>query len=88
MNNEVLALAANTNFVGYAIVDWDSVFGITTCPNDAVAMALERTRTGGDGLAEFVKVYSVGTMGMYAKVPGERVVEEYNWKRAMNELMG
>ena len=88
MNNEVLSIATNTNFDGYVIVDWDSVFGKTTCPNKAVAMALERTRTGGEGLAKFVKVYSVGTMGKYAKVPGERFAEEYNWKRAMNELMG
>ena len=87
MDKEVLSIANNTDFDGYVIVDWDSVFGKTTCPNTAVSMALERTRTGGEGLSEFVKVYRVGTMGGYAKVPGERFAEEYDWSRALRELM-
>ena len=87
MDRQVQAITDNTDFNGYVIVDWDSVFGKTTCPNKAVSMALERTRTGGEGLAEFVKVYSVGTMGQYAEVPGERVVEEFNWNRSLRELM-
>jgi hypothetical protein len=88
MDREVQAIVDNTDFDGYVVVDWDSVFGKTTCPNKAVSMALERTRTGGPGLAEFVKVYSVGTMGKYHHTPGERCVWEYNWKRALGELMG
>ena len=88
MDKELLNIVANTDFDGYIIVDWDSVFGKTTCPNKAVSMALERSRTGGEGLSEFVKVFSVGTMGKYAKVPGERYAEEYNWNRASRELMG
>jgi len=87
MDKDVLAIAKNTDFEGFVIVDWDSVFGKTTCPNEAVAKALERTRAGGAGLAEFVKVYRVGTMGKYAEVPGERFVEEYDWRRALRELM-
>lgn len=87
MNRDVLDIANKTDFDGYVIVDWDSVFGSTTCPNKAVAMALERTRAGGEGLAEFVKVYRVGTMGKYAKVPGERFAEEFDWNRALRELM-
>lgn len=87
MDRQVQHITDNTDFNGYVIVDWDSVFGKTTCPNKAVSMALERTRTGGEGLAEFVKVYSVGTMGEYADVPGERFVEEYDWNRSMRELM-
>ena len=88
MDKEVLKIVANTDFVGYIIVDWDGVFGKTTCPNKAVSMVLERSRTGGEGLSEFVKVYSVGTMDEYAEVPGERYVEEFNWRRAYRELMG
>lgn len=88
MDCEVQAIADNTNFDGYVIVDWDSVFGKTTSPNKAVAMALERARTGGPGLAEFVKVYSVGTMGKYHHTPGERVIWEFDWKRGLRELMG
>jgi hypothetical protein len=87
MNKEVTSIVMYDDFDGYVIVDWDGVFGQTTCPNTAVSMALERTRTGGEGLAEFVKVYRVGTMGKYAKVPGERFAEEFNWNRALRELM-
>jgi len=87
MNKEVTSIVMYDDFDGYVIVDWDGVFGKTTCPNTAVSMALERTRTGGEGLAEFVKVYRVGTMGKYAKVPGERFAEEFNWNRALRELM-
>lgn len=87
MDRQVQAITDNTDFNGYVIVDWDSVFEKTTCPNKAVSIALERTRTGGEGLAEFVKVYSVGTMGQYAEVPGERVVEEFDWNRSLRELM-
>jgi len=87
MDRQVQAITDNTDFNGYVIVDWDSVFGKTTCPNKAVSMALERTRTGGEGLAEFVKVYRVGTMGQYAEVPGERFAEEFNWNRSLRELM-
>jgi hypothetical protein len=88
MDKDILNIVENTDFDGYIIVDWDSVFGKTTCPNKAVSMALERSRTGGEGLSEFVKVFSVGAMGKYAKVPGERYAEEYNWNRASMELMG
>ena len=88
MDREVQAIVDNTDFVGYVIVDWDSIFGKTTCPNKAVSMALERTRTGGEGLAEYVKVYSVGTMGKYHHTPGERYCDEFNWNRGLRELMG
>jgi len=88
MNKEVTSIVMYDDFDGYVIVDWDRVFGKTTCPNAAVSMALERTRTGGEGLAEFVKVYRVGTMGKYAKVPGERFAEEFDWNRALRELVG
>jgi hypothetical protein len=88
MDREVQAIIDNTDFNGYVIVDWDSMFAKTTCPNNAVAIALERTRTGGTGLAEFVKVYSVGTMGKYHHTPGKRYGEEYNWNRALRQLMG
>jgi len=87
MDREVQAIVDNTDFNGYVVVDWDSVFGRTTCPNKAVSMALERTRTGGPGLAEFVKVYNVGTMGKYHHTPGERCVWEFNWNRGLRELM-
>jgi hypothetical protein len=88
MDRQVQTIIDNTDYNGYVIVDWDGVFGKTTCPNEAVSMALERNRTGGHGLAEFVKVYSFGTMGKYAKVPGKRYCEEFNWNRSLRELMG
>ena len=88
MDREVRNIVNNTTFDGFVIVDWDSVFTKTTCPNNAVAIALDRSRFGGNELEKFVKVYRVGTMGKYAKVPGERFAEEYNWRRAAHELMG
>lgn len=88
MDREVQAIVDNTDFDGYVIVDWDSVFGKTTCPNKAVSMALERTRTGGPDLAEFIKVYRIGTMGKYHHTPGERCVSEFDWNRGLRELMG
>ena len=87
MDREVQAIIDNTDFVGYVIVDWDGLFGKTTCPNTAVSMTLERTRTGGEGLAEFIKVYSVGTMGKYYHTPGTRYGELFNWNRGLRELM-
>lgn len=87
MSLEIQNLVDRTDFNGYVIIDWDSVFGKTKCPNEAVAIALERTRTGGEGLAEFVKVYSIGTKGAYAEVPGERYYEEFDWNRALRQLM-
>lgn len=87
MDREIQDIVNNTDFVGYVIVDWDSVFGKTHCPNIAVAMALERSRTGGEELSGSVKVYSVGTMGKYAEVPGERVYHKFDWKRSLRELM-
>lgn len=88
MDREVQAIVDNTDYDGYVVVDWDSVFGKTTCPNKAVAMALERTRTGGEGLAEFVKVYCVGTMGKYHHTPGERIIYEFDWNSGLRQLMG
>lgn len=88
MDREVQAIVDDTDFNGYVIVDWNSVFDKTTCPNKAVAMALERARTGGPGLAEFIKVYRVGTMGKYHHTPGERRVWEFNWKHGLCELTG
>lgn len=87
MNRDIQFIINNTDFNGYVIIDWDSVFGKTTCPNTAVAMALERTRTGGPGLAEFVKVYRVGTMGKYHHTPGERYGEEFNWQSSLRQLI-
>jgi len=88
MDATVTRLAQETDFVGYAIVDWDSYFGKTTCPNKAAAMCLERYRTGGEELGQFIKCYSIGTLGEYSDAPGKRVVEEYDWDRALRELMG
>jgi hypothetical protein len=87
MDLEVKNITDNTDFVGYVIVDWDGLFGTTTCPNNAAAMCLERSRTGGPGLAEYVKAYSVGSMGQYHHTPGERFCWDYDWNRAVNELM-
>lgn len=87
MDREVQYIVNKSTFDGYVIVDWDSVFTKTTCPNNAVAIALERSRFGGKELEDFVKVYRVGTMGKYHHTPGERVVEEYDWRRAVRELM-
>lgn len=86
MDREVQAIIANTDFAGYVIVDWDGMFNRTTCPNTAVSMALQRSRIGGEELAEFVKVYSVGTMGKYHHTPGERYGEEFDWNRSLREL--
>jgi hypothetical protein len=88
MDTTVARLAQETDFVGYVIVDWDSYFGMTTCPNSAVAMCLERFRTGGEELGQFIKCYSIGTLGEYSETPGKRVVEEYDWNRALRQLMG
>ena len=87
MDRAVQAIANNTTFTGYVVVDWDSVFGTTTCPNKAVSMAIERVRTGGEGLAEFVKVYRVASMGQYHTNPGERIVYEFDWNNGLKELM-
>jgi len=87
MDTTVTRLAQETDFVGYVIVDWDSAFGKTTCPNEAAAMCLERYRTGGEELGQFIKCYSVYTLGSYSKTPGKRVVSEYDWNRALRELM-
>lgn len=88
MDREVLTIVNNTDFEGYVIVDWDSIFTKTTCSNNAAAVALDRSRVGGKDLDKYVKVYRIGAMGMYAKVPGERFVEEYDWRKAVRELMG
>jgi hypothetical protein len=87
MEREVKYIVENTDFNGYVILDWDGIFSKTTCPNTAVSMALERARLGGEGLAEFVKVYSIGTMGKYHHTPGTRFGEIYDWNRALRELM-
>lgn len=87
MDREVQHIVNNTTFEGFVIVDWDGVFTKTTCPNKAAAIALDRSRLGGNTLEEFVKIYRVGTMGKYHHTPGERVVEEYDWHRAVRELM-
>ena len=87
MELELQHIVDNTDYCGYVILDWDSVFGKTTCPNTATAMCLERSRTGGEGLKQFVKAYSVGTMGKYHHTPGERYCWEYDWERAVGELM-
>ena len=88
MDREVQDIVDNTDFDGYVIVDWDGVFTKTTCPNNATALALARSRIGGPDLTKFVKVYRVGTMGKYHHTPGERVVSEYDWNRSVRELMG
>jgi hypothetical protein len=88
MDREVQNLVENTDFVGYVTVDWNGVFNKTNCPNTAVSMALERHRAGGETRSDSVKVYSIGTMGKYHHTPGERRVEEFNWRRALRELMG
>jgi hypothetical protein len=88
MDKDVIDITDNTDFDGYVIVDWAGIYNRTTCPNTAVSMALERRRAEGEkGIIDIVKVYRIGTMGKYAKVPGERFAEEYNWKRALRELM-
>jgi hypothetical protein len=86
MDANITRLTQETDFVGYVIVDWDSVFGKTTCPNQAVAMCLERYRTGGKKLEQFIKCYHVGTLGKYSETPGKRVVEEFDWNRALKQL--
>jgi hypothetical protein len=88
MDATVARLAQETDFVGYVIVDWDSVFGKTTCPNTATSMCLERYRTGGKELGEFIKCYHVGTLGKYSDTPGKRVVEEFDWNDSLRQLMG
>lgn len=87
MDATVTRLVEETDFVGYVIVDWDSVFGKTTCPNKAVSMCLGRYRTGGEELGQFVKCYSVGTLGEYSETPGKRVVREFDWDRSVRQLM-
>lgn len=88
MDIAVSRLVQETDFVGYVIVDWDSVFGKTKCPNEATAMCLERYRTGGKELSEFIKCYHVGTLGQYSETPEKRVVEEFDWNNALRQLMG
>lgn len=87
MNREVQAIVNDTDFNGYIVVDLNRVLDKTTCPNRAVSIALEHSRIDDEGLAQSIKVYSIGTMGKYASVPGERVVWEFNWKGGLRELM-
>lgn len=87
MERELQHIVNNTDFCGYVILDWDSIFGKTECPTTAAAMCLERARAGGDDLKQHVKAYSVGTMGKYHHTPGERYCWEYDWERAVDELM-
>ena len=87
MNKDIENLVQNTDFNGYVIVDWDSTFGKTRCPNDAVAMCLERFRTAGsEELGQYVKAYRVFTMGAYHHTPGKRGSEEFDWRAALREL--
>lgn len=81
-------LLNETNFDGYVVEDYSGYFGKTCDVTKAVAMCLERVRTGGDELAQWVKCYRVYTMGEYAENPGERGIEEYNWERGYRELAG
>jgi hypothetical protein len=86
MDITITRLVNETDFSGYVIIDWDGVFGKTTCPNTAVSMCLERSRTGGKDLEEYVKAYFIGTMGKYHHTPGERYVSEYDWENALRQL--
>lgn len=82
---EVQAIADNTDFVGYVVIDFDGIFGKTIDVTKAVAWALERSRV--KDLEEYVKVYRVFTWGKYSKIAGQRAIEEHDWNKSMRELM-
>ena len=82
---EIQNIADTTDFVGYVVMDYDGVFGKTTDVTNAVGWASDRSKM--EGLAEYVKVFYVFTWGKYAKNPGERGIEAYDWEKARDELM-
>lgn len=83
---EVQSLVNSGTFDGYVIVDWDSVFTTTDCPNKAVALCIERARLGGEQLQRYVKAYRIGTAGKYHANPGERLVYEFDWQDGARQL--
>lgn len=83
---EVQNIVHNTDYEGYVVFNLDRLFGKTTCPNNAVSMALDcyhKNKSCGD----FVKVYRVGAMGKYHHTPGARYCWDFDWNKALRELM-
>ena len=87
MDDHTLRLLNETDFCGYVIEDYNGYFGNTTCPNGAAAMCLDRERVGGEELSQWIKCYRLATLGEYSDTPGKRIVENFDYAAAINQLM-
>lgn len=82
---EIQNLVDNTTFVGYAVMDYDGLFGTTPDVTKAVAWANERSKY--QGIESYVKMFYVYTKGEYAEVPGLRGARLEDWEDHMRQLM-
>ena len=71
----------------YHILDKGVEIAETTCPNSAVALAMQAAKASGD---ESVTVENRSVWGRYADpaLVGKPYVAEYDWQRAKRSLMG
>jgi len=74
----------------YVIYDYDSEYGRTSCPNNAVSIALHLYRKWeGTGLEHYIKVYVHSVHGKYApeELVGKPFIYEFDWKKSLSDLM-